>query len=156
RVRQSKRLALPGQLRPSEELSSVLPESLLPMISFKPRSLNFPNAWVGHLPFAAWAMRELAPRTFVELGTHSGNSFFSFCQAVIEAGLSTRCYAVDTWRGDEHAGHYSEEVFDAVSRHHHEHYAAFARLLRMTFDEAVHYFGDESVDLLHIDGLHTY
>jgi GT2 family glycosyltransferase len=101
-------------------------------------------------------MRELAPRTFVELGTHSGNSFFSFCQAVVEAELPTRCYAIDTWKGDEHASHYGEEVFAAVSSHHREHYAAFARLLRMTFDEAVHYFGDESVDLLHIDALHTY
>jgi GT2 family glycosyltransferase len=152
-VLQGQLLALAAQ--PGES-SSVLQESLLRAVSFKPRSLNFPNAWVGHLPFAAWAMRELAPRTFVELGTHSGNSFFSFCQAVVEAGLPTRCYAVDTWKGDEHASHYGEEVFTAVSRHHQEHFAAFARLLRMTFAEAVHYFDDESVDLLHIDGLHTY
>jgi len=134
----------------------VLPESLLHAVSFTPRSLKFPNAWVGHLPFAAWVMKELRPGTFVELGTHSGNSFFSFCQAVAEAGLPTRCYAVDTWKGDEHANHYSEAVFAEVSRHHHEHYAAFARLLRTTFDDAVRYFDDASVDLLHIDGLHTY
>ncbi|WP_342479224.1 class I SAM-dependent methyltransferase [Paenibacillus sp. FSL H7-0350] len=31
-----------------------------------------------------------------------------------------------------------------------------ASLLRMTFDEAVGTFEDNSIDLLHIDGLHTY
>ena len=32
----------------------------------------------------------------------------------------------------------------------------FLGLLRMTFDDAVTYFADESIELLHIDGLHTY
>ena len=134
----------------------MLPKPLLNSVAFKPRSLSFPNAWVGHLPFAAWVIQELAPQTFVELGTHSGNSYFTFCQAVADAGLATRCYAVDTWKGDEHANHYSEEVFGQVTRHHQEHYAGFSRLLRTTFDEAVTYFPDESVGLIHIDGLHTY
>jgi Methyltransferase domain len=130
--------------------------SLLKAAAFSPRSLQFPNAWVGHLPFAAWLIRTIAPTTFVELGTYSGNSYFSFCQGVVEAGTPTRCFAVDTWQGDEHTGHYGEDVFVAVSTHHHEHYDACSRLLRMPFDTAVTYFSDESIDLLHIDGLHTY
>ena len=134
----------------------MIPNSLIKVASFTPKSLQFPNSWLGHLPFAAWLIQEISPTIFVELGTHTGNSYFSFCQSVAEAGISTKCYAVDTWQGDEHAGQYNEEVFDKVNAYHQEHYAAFSRLLRMSFDEAVPYFGDESINLLHIDGLHTY
>ena len=35
-------------------------------------------------------------------------------------------------------------------------YITFSSLLRSTFDDALNYFSDGSVDLLHIDGLHTY
>ena len=130
--------------------------SVLRAAAFTPLSLNFPSAWVGHLPFAAWLIQTLSPGIFVELGTHSGNSFFSFCQAAAQSGISTRCYAVDTWQGDEHAGHYDESVFARVSAYQQQHYSKFSRLLRMTFDDALQYFSDASVSLLHIDGLHTY
>jgi len=134
----------------------MTPSSLLSIASFVPDSLAFPNAWVGHLPFAAWITQETAPSVLVELGTHSGNSYFSFCQAVLESGLGTKCYAVDTWQGDDHADHYGDEVFARVDAHHQERYVGFSRLLRMTFDAAAAYFADGSVDFLHIDGLHTY
>lgn len=130
--------------------------NLLTVAAFSPHSIQFPNSWIGHLPFAAWIIREVRPKIFVELGTHSGNSYFSFCQAVVEAGIQAKCYAVDTWQGDEHAGQYSEEIFAQVHAHHQAYYAGFSRLLRTTFDDAVTYFADESIDLLHIDGLHTY
>jgi hypothetical protein len=130
--------------------------NLLEISAFSPKSLQDPKAWIGHLPFAAWVIKELAPKGFVELGTHSGNSYFSFCQSVVENDLPTKCYAVDTWQGDEHAGHYNDEVFIKVNAHHQEHYAEISNLLRMTFDEAATTFMDASIDLLHIDGLHTY
>lgn len=115
-----------------------------------------PSAWLGHIPFAAWLMEMQKPDLFVELGTHAGASFFSFCQAVVENNLSTQCVAVDTWEGDEHAGYYGEEMFRDVSDYHRTHYVSFSRLLRMTFDRALPEIADRSVDLLHIDGLHTY
>lgn len=130
--------------------------SLLDIAAFSPRSLQSPSAWLGHLPFAGWVIQEISPKIFVELGTHSGNSYFAFCQSVVEAGISTRCYAVDTWQGDKHTGQYDDETFAKVSAHHQEHYAGFSRLLRMTFDDAVAYFADKSIELLHVDGLHTY
>ena len=134
----------------------MISADLIKVASFRPISLQPPNAWVGHLPFAAWVMQKVSPQIFVELGTHSANSYFSFCQAVVETGISSKCYAVDTWQGDEHAGQYSDEIFTKVSAHHQEHYSSFSRLLRMTFDDAASYFADESIALLHIDGLHTY
>src|SRR5262249_15893004 len=119
-------------------------------------SLNFPNAWVGHLPFAAWLIRNMAPSVFVELGTHSGNSFFTFCQSVAQSGVPTRCYAVDTWQGDEHAGEYDESIFSRVFAYQQQHYREFSRLLRMRFDQALDYFSERTIALIHIDGLHTY
>ncbi|MFA6036672.1 MAG: class I SAM-dependent methyltransferase [Legionellales bacterium] len=129
---------------------------LIDATAFSPLSFGDSSAWVGHLPFAAWVIRETSPRIFVELGTHFGTSYFSFCQAVKAHQLNTKCYAVDTWQGDEHAGIYGEEVFQKVAAHQAEHYAEFSSLLRMKFDEALSYFSDGSVDLLHIDGFHTY
>lgn len=131
-------------------------ESLLNIAEFSPLSVQPPIAWVGHLSFAAWLIREISPNIFVELGTHSGNSYFSFCQSTAEAGLPTKCYAVDTWKGDEHSGLYGGDVFATANAHNKEFYAAFSQLLRTTFDDAAQYFADGSIDLLHIDGLHTY
>lgn len=134
----------------------MIPNRLISVASFTPNLLQCPSAWLGHLPFAAWVIQEVSPKIFVELGTHYGHSYFSFCQSVVEAGIPSKCYAVDTWQGDEHAGQYNDEVFASVNAHNTEHYAGFSRLLRMTFDDAVCYFSDGSIDLLHIDGLHTY
>ena len=134
----------------------MITDRLITTASFSPDFLQFPNAWVGHLPFAAWISQEVSPKIFVELGTHSGNSYFAFCQSFVEAGISTKCYAVDTWQGDEHAGEYTDEIFTKVNTYNQENYAKLSQLLRMTFDDASTYFADESIDLLHIDGLHTY
>ena len=114
------------------------------------------SAWVEHLPFAFWVVEALHPGLFVELGTHNGHSYFSFCQAIKRLGLNTPSYAVDTWRGDDHAGHYDEAVFQQVSSYNQSHYREFSSLLCCTFDEAVARFADGTIDLLHIDGFHTY
>jgi hypothetical protein len=67
-----------------------------------------------HIPFAFALTQMLQPRVFVELGTHRGESYSAFCQAVKILGLdkqtATRCYAVDTWAGDIHTGQYEDEI----------------------------------------------
>ncbi|WP_235567214.1 MULTISPECIES: class I SAM-dependent methyltransferase [unclassified Lysobacter] len=115
-----------------------------------------PSAWTGHLPFAFWLVEEAKPRMLVELGSHHGTSYLGFCQAVRHCGLDTRCFAVDIWTGDEHSGFYGDEVFNTLWQYNQEQYGGFSALMRMTFDEARGYFADGSVDVLHIDGLHTY
>jgi hypothetical protein len=115
-----------------------------------------PSAWIEHAPFAFWLCEVLRPRCFVELGTHYGYSYFAFCQAIDRLGLGTKAYAADTWTGDEHAGFYDESVFRSVIQRNAEKYSAFSVLLRSTFDDALGYFADSSIDLLHIDGRHLY
>jgi hypothetical protein len=68
------------------------------------------SAWWQHVPFGHWIVCTARPRVAVELGTHTGVSYSAFCEPVVRAGLDTRCYAVDAWRGDAHAGTYGEEV----------------------------------------------
>ena len=130
-------------------------KDLDPFFTSAPRS-GVVSAWYGHVPFAYWIMTALRPRRFVELGTHNGVSYAAFCDAASRAGLDTRCFAVDTWLGDEHAGHYGENVYNDLREFHDARYAAFSDLIRSTFDQAREYFEDGTIDLLHIDGCHSY
>jgi hypothetical protein len=114
------------------------------------------SAWIGHAPFAAWLTAMARPRRFVELGTHRGMSYAAFCQTVLAEQIPTKCHAVDTWQGDEHSGAYGEDVYQDLSNFNARHFAGFSQLMRTEFDEAVLSFADGSIDLLHIDGLHTY
>lgn len=114
------------------------------------------SAWLDHGAFAFWLIEATRPRTFVELGTHGGYSYFTVCQTVKALGLPTKCYAVDTWQGDEHAGFYDESIYRRVHDHNERHYASFSRLVSATFAEALSHFPDGSIDLLHIDGRHFY
>ena len=122
----------------------------------EPRFLSDVQSWQEHIPFAFAVMQMLRPRIFVELGTHKGDSYLAFCQAVESLNLSTTCYAVDTWEGDGQAGYYENKIYDELKTYHDKLYARFSSLRRCYFDDAVCYFSDGSIDLLHIDGLHTY
>ena len=117
--------------------------------------LTAPAPWAGHIPFAFWSVQTLRPRVFVELGSFSGVSYFAFCQAIEAADLDTQAHAIDTWAGDPHAGYYGEDVYRAFISRQAE-YAAFSTAHRKTFDEALDGFAEQTIDLLHIDGLHTY
>jgi hypothetical protein len=122
---------------------------------FAPRRYDS-TSWSPHVPFGYDLVAELRPRLIVELGTHRGESYFTFCQSACENETGTLCYAVDTWKGDQHAGRYDESVYKEVEAYNREFYRDFSYLLRMTFDEARSQFSKESIGLLHIDGCHTY
>lgn len=114
------------------------------------------STWVDHLPFGYDLVSAIRPKVTVELGSQWGLSFFCFCQAIKEQGINGKCYAIDTWEGDEHTGAYDDSIYQQVKQHADANYAGIAELKRMLFQNAIHDFADNSIDLLHIDGLHTY
>jgi cephalosporin hydroxylase len=113
------------------------------------------DSWSMHLPFAYDLMRELAPKVFVELGVKQGESYFSFCQSAAENKINVRCYGVDSWRGDIQTGELDPEIQHEVAEYNWQ-YSSFSELKAMFFAEAIGDFPDASIDLLHIDGTHTY
>lgn len=134
----------------------VLTHPVLDPLFWTPHLLGKASAWWTHTPFAFWIVAACKPDLLVELGTHNGVSYAAFCEAVARLKSATRCYAVDTWAGDEHAGHFDAQVYHELRDFHDKHFSAFSELLKSTFDDALPYFADGSVDLLHIDGFHTY
>jgi hypothetical protein len=129
-----------------------------PSSTFKPKRYSFggPGPWSGHLAFANDLVAAERPKLLVELGTFYGESYFGFCQALEEKSIVCTCYAVDTWQGDAHGGFYGDDIYADVEAYNRAHYSSFSHLMRMTFDEALSYFSDDSIDILHIDGHHSY
>lgn len=128
-----------------------------PIIFNTPKRLLVDSStWLTHTPFAFFLISILKPKVVVELGVYKGQSYTAFCQAVKTLKLNTRCYGIDTWKGDIHLGEYEEEIYKELSNYNQNEYSEFSQLLRMTFNEALTHFKDGSIDLLHIDGSHSY
>ena len=125
-------------------------------LSLRPPEILVPSAWQEHAPFAFWLVDKLRPKMIVELGTHHGFSYFTFCQAIKMSGLAALAYAVDLWTGDEHAGFYGSDVYQSVQHTNENNYSEFSNLMRCAFAEALSYFENNTIDLLHIDGRHHY
>lgn len=115
------------------------------------------SAWSGHYFFAYDLVRNIKPKIVVELGTHKGNSLFSMAQAIKDEKLNTEIYGVDTWGGDKHAGTYEEDIYEDFKNISKKYYKDVNIIThKMLFDDALKEFKDNSIDILHIDGLHTY
>ncbi len=114
------------------------------------------SSWKQHVPFGMLLIDLVRPRLVVELGAHAGVSYCAFCQAVTELQLDTRCVAIDSWEGDLQAGAYGPDILTDLRAYHDARYAAFSTLKQSYFDDAAADFADGSIDLLHIDGFHTY
>lgn len=108
------------------------------------------------MPFAYDFIGLLRPSMIVELGTHFGDSYFTFCQSCKEHKIATKCYAVDSWIGDTQAGFYGEDVYHKVMAHNDMFYSNYSNLIKSSFNDALNEFSDNSISLLHIDGCHTY
>ena len=122
----------------------------------QPLEVVMPTAWVGHEPFLFSLMEVMRPRRYVELGAHAGHSFFTACQHYRSHGDYGEAVAIDLWEGDHQAGFYGEQVFQEFRAMLNRRYATCGRYIRGRFTEAAAVFESHSIDLLHIDGLHTY
>jgi len=141
--------------RNTGHMNQALDSFTLPICLTRPRRLSGISAWIEHIPFGMNLVAALRPGILVELGTHGGDSYCAFCQAVAENNLATRCFAIDTWVGDSQAGFYGPEVLADLRTHHDPLYGGFSVLIQSTFDEAANHFEDGTIDFLHVDGLHT-
>ena len=144
-----------GIQRPTQECSDM--ELLQSFISnsFIARENPVPSTWESHIPFLYCLLKYFNPRRFVELGTHHGNCFFAACQISRQLSHTIDCIAIDTWAGDVHTGSYENRVFAEfmhILKRDYQH----AKYIRKLFSDAAEQFEPESIDLLHIDGLHTY
>jgi glycosyltransferase involved in cell wall biosynthesis len=127
-----------------------------PLFCSAPRRLTASSAWHEHIPFAMYLIEAMKPGIIVELGVYRGDSYCSFCQAVQDLNLNTHCFAVDTWKGDEQGGFFGPEVLEDLRAHHSPLYGGFSKLLQCSFDDALPHFENGTIDLIHIDGYHTY
>jgi glycosyltransferase involved in cell wall biosynthesis len=151
-------------LNSSNEASSVWPDEGSSHVEFlnaflRPSCMRIedltPTTWDGHVPFMFSLVDFMKPRIYVELGTQCGFNFFACCQAVKKFDRDVSCIAIDTWQDNIQAGSYADNGFDNF-RHIIQKYDGIGRYIRASSDEAARMFEDGSIDLLCIDGLHTY
>jgi GT2 family glycosyltransferase len=123
--------------------------------SFAQTDWHATSAWYGHAPFAFWLVQALQPRLVVELGVYAGFSYFTFCEAAEQYAPNARLVGVDNWEGDVHSGPLESGARRQVEARN-KLYSPRSLLMASTFDDAVESFSAGEIDLLHIDGLHTY
>lgn len=106
------------------------------------------SAWRGHKNFALWLIEFLKPKVTVDLGVDRGYSSF-----VLAYNNPNTVYGIDSFEGDIHAGikNTYDSVVDIKTRYNFENLI----LIKGYFDDIARTW-DKKIDLLHIDGLHTY
>lgn len=117
---------------------------------------RMPSAWSGLGSISYEIVRHFKPQNVVELGSFGGFSTFAMGLALRDLRKDGRIYAVDTWVGDEHSGLYGEEIYQSfLNTRRILDLDEVVRPMRMTFTEASRQITGP-IDLLHIDGLHTF
>ena len=113
------------------------------------------SAWYGHGPFAIKLIETLKPNVTVELGVEYG--FSSFCFAYPRIG---KVYGVDWFKGDGNSGIKDPEIvkrslFDLHNRLEQQFGKSNIKFIESDFNDLAKKW-DTTIDILHIDGLHTY
>lgn len=109
---------------------------------------DIPSAWSGHFPFAYWLVQALNPLLTVELGVDYGASLI----ALARYNKGYTC-GIDWFQGDDQTGQRDTEqiVIDNIRKSG----VPFIYVIKSTFDEMAAQW-TRGIDLLHIDGHHTY
>ena len=109
------------------------------------------SAWTGHREFAEWITSEYKNPTIVELGVDYGYSTFVFANAL--KGTSGTMYGIDLFAGDVHAGF--RNTYEGVMKNIKDHEVSNVEIIMGDFTH-VSKLWSKPIDILHIDGLHTY
>ena len=125
------------------------------MISDKVREVlvRIPSAWgdgnvQGHVLFVDWLIEEMQPKVTVDLGIDYGYSLIAFAH-----NNPGKVYGIDGFEGDEWTG--SRNTYDQVSGHVTNLQLNNVTLIKGFFDDVVKTW-DTKIDILHIDGFHSY
>jgi len=108
------------------------------------------SSWKGHRAFAEWLTQRLQPKITVELGVDYGYSLF--CLANKNPG---RVIGIDLFEGDAHAGTREKNQHETVQQFATDNEYTNVQLIKGDFTELAQYWV-APIDILHIDGLHTY
>lgn len=109
---------------------------------------KIPTSWTDHIDFAQWIVKKKIPEVIVDLGVDFGYS--TFCFSLPQIG---RVYGIDSFDGDPMAGY--KNTFEYVKEKRKQ-----LELENVIFIKG--YFGLVAkqwklpIDILHIDGYHTY
>ena len=109
---------------------------------------TIPTAWKDHITFAQWIVKRKNPEVIVDLGVDWGYS--SFCFALPKIG---HVYGIDSFEGDEHAGMHN--TYEYVLEKQKELELDNITFIKGYFEEVAKTW-DKPIDILHIDGFHTY
>lgn len=91
------------------------------------------------------------PRLLVDVGAGNAVSFFTYCQSMRDHDIDGSAYAVEGWEPEGTPDH-PEAAFTAIQSHGRKHYPGIYYVMRMPPEPAFVHFGEESVDLLRLDG----
>jgi predicted O-methyltransferase YrrM len=108
------------------------------------------SSWKGHRAFAEWLTQRLQPKITVELGVDYGYSLF--CLANKNPG---RVIGIDLFEGDAHAGTREKNQHETVQQFATDNEYTNVQLIKGDFTQLAQYWV-APIDILHIDGLHTY
>lgn len=106
------------------------------------------SAWKGHRDFALWLVDKLNPTTIVDLGVDYG--FSTLCFALPNKGM---VYGIDSFEGDPQTGirttySYVKDKIQKLEINNIELIAGNFNVVASTWNKPI--------DILHIDGYHTY
>lgn len=117
------------------------------------------SPWSGHRRFGYDLVSYYEPESLVELGSFYGCSTFAFMQAMKTNSIRSKIYPIDLWEaGDKFTIHdYEQDVYGFFKEICKSEFSdVHVKMMKRSFDDALCEFRDCSIDILHIDGSHTY
>ena len=114
---------------------------------------GIPSAWgdgntTGHVLFVDWLIDEMKPKVTVDLGIDYGYSLIAFAH-----NNPGKVYGIDGFEGDIWTG--ERNTYQEVNNHINNLQLNNVTLIKGYFDDVVKTW-DTPIDLLHIDGFHSY